>query len=75
LCGISSATELLKNSKHGALWESFAIEEIIQAQQTEQTGFYAIHSGSELNLLMEISAQCTGIEFKRADASTATRPM
>lgn len=75
LCGISSAAELLTNPKLGASWEGFALEEIIQAQQPDQTWFYAVHSGSELDLLMEVAGKRIGVEFKRADAPTATRSM
>lgn len=75
LCGIPSAAELLTNPKLGASWEGFALEEIIQAQQPDQIWFYAVHSGSELDLLMEVNSQRVGVEFKRADAPTATRSM
>jgi len=75
LCGISSAADLLTNPKLGASWEGFALEEIIQAQQPDQTWFYAVHSGSELDLLMEVGGQRIGVEFKRADAPPATRSM
>jgi len=75
LCGIPSAAELLTHPKLGASWEGFALEEIIQARQPDQTWFYAVHSGSELDLLMEVSGKRIGVEFKRADAPTATRSM
>jgi hypothetical protein len=75
LCGIQSAAELLTHPKLGASWEGFALEEIIQAQQPDQTWFYAVHSGSELDLLMEIGGRRIGVEFKRADAPNATRSM
>ena len=66
---------VLTNPKLGASWEGFALEEIIQAQQPDQTWFYAVHSGSELDLLMEVGGKRIGVEFKRADAPTATRSM
>jgi predicted AAA+ superfamily ATPase len=75
LTGIPSATELLTHPKLGASWEGFALEEIIQAQQPDQIWFYAVHSGSELDLLMEVHGKRVGVEFKRADAPTATRAM
>jgi len=34
-----------------------------------------VHSGSELDLLMEIRNRRIGVEFKRADAPQATRSM
>ena len=75
LCGVHSAAELLTHPKLGASWEGFALEEIIQAWQPDQTWFYAVHSGSELDLLMELHGKRVGVEFKWADAPTATRSM
>ena len=75
LCGIQSAAELLTHPKLGASWEGFALEEILQAQQPDQSWFYAVHSSSELDLLMEIGRRHIGVEFKRADAPHITRSM
>jgi predicted AAA+ superfamily ATPase len=75
LCGIQSAAGLLTHPKLGASWEGFALEEILQAQQPDQSWFYAVHSGSELDLLMEIGRRRIGVEFKRADAPHITRSM
>ncbi len=75
LCGIPSIGELLTNPKLGASWEGFALEEILQAQQPDQAWFYTVHSGSELDLLMQLNGRLIGVEFKRADAPTATRSM
>ena len=75
LCGIQSAAELLTHPKLGASWEGFALEEILQARQPDQFWFYAVHSGSELDLLMEIGRRRIGVEFKRADAPHITRSM
>ena len=58
-----------------ASWEGFALEEILRAQQPDQAWFYAVHSGSELDLLMEIRGRSIGVEFKRADAPGVTRSM
>jgi uncharacterized protein len=75
LCNIPSAAQLLTHPKLGASWEGFALEEILQAQQPDQVWFYAVHSGSELDLLMKIGSRRIGVEFKRADAPVATRSM
>jgi predicted AAA+ superfamily ATPase len=75
LCGIHTAADLLTNPKLWASWEGFALEEILQAQQPDQAWFYAVHSGSELDLLMELKGRRIGVEFKRADAPQATRSM
>lgn len=75
LTGIHSAAALLTHPKLGASWEGFALEEILQAQQPDHAWFYGVHSGSELDLLMEIRGRRVGVEFKRADAPRATRSM
>jgi predicted AAA+ superfamily ATPase len=75
LCGIHTAADRLTHPKLGASWEGFALEEILQARQPDQAWFYAVHSGSELDLLLEIRGRRIGVEFKRADAPHATRSM
>lgn len=75
LCGIRSTAERLTHPKLGASWEGFALEELIQAYQPDNLWFYAVHSGSELDLIMEVQGQRIGVEFKRADAPQATRSM
>lgn len=75
LCGIHAPAQLLTHPKLGASWEGFALEEILQAQQPDHAWFYAVHSGSELDLLLELRGRRIGVEFKRADAPTATRSM
>lgn len=68
LSGIRSTAELPTHLKLGASWEGFALEEIIQAWQPNRVWFYAVRSGSELDLLMELNGRRIGVEFKRADA-------
>jgi uncharacterized protein len=75
LSGIHTAATLLTHPKLGASWKGFALEEILQAQQPDHAWFYAVHSGSELDLLMEVRGRRVGVEFKRADAPRATRSM
>jgi hypothetical protein len=75
LCGIHLPAQLLTHPKLGASWEGFALEEILQAHQPDHAWFYAVHSGSELDLIMEVRGRRIGVEFKRADAPAATRSM
>ena len=51
------------------------IEEIIRTQQPDEVNFYAVHSGSELDLLMRWGDRRVGVEIKRADAPRLTRSM
>jgi len=75
LLGIRDKMELLTHPKLGASWEGFVIEEIIRTQQPDEVNFYAVHSGSELDLLMRWGDRRVGVEIKRADAPRLTRSM
>lgn len=73
LQGIGSHAELMVHPKLGASWEGFALEQILRARRGEDAYFYAIHSGSELDLYFPASG--TGIEIKYQDAPRPTRSM
>ena len=75
LAGIRDQAALRTNPKLGASWEGFALEEILRAHQPESAWFYAVHSGSELDLVMQTRGRRIGVEFKRADAPRLTRSM
>ncbi len=75
LCGIHTASDLTTHPKLGASWEGFALEEILHRHQPEEAWFYAVHSGSELDLLMVSQGKRIGVEFKRADAPHITKSM
>lgn len=75
LAGIRDQAALRTHPKLGASWEGFALEEILRAHQPESAWFYAVHSGSELDLVMHAHGRRIGVEFKRADAPRLTRSM
>ena len=75
LSGIHTAADRLMHPKLGASWEGFALEEILRAHQPDHAWFYAVHSGSEVDLILELRGRRIGVEFKRADAPKATRSM
>jgi predicted AAA+ superfamily ATPase len=75
LAGIRDQAALRTHPKLGASWEGFALEEILRAHQPESAWFYAVHSGSELDLVMQTRGRRIGVEFKRADAPRLTRSM
>lgn len=75
LLGIRSSAELMVHPKLGASWEGFALESILRTSQPDAAYFHAVHSGSELDLLIIKDGQRTGFEFKRADAPKITRSM
>jgi uncharacterized protein len=75
LLGIRDAVQLLTHPKLGASWEGFVIEELIRREQPDEIYFFAIHSGSEMDLLMQWGDRRVGVEVKRADAPKVTRSM
>ena len=75
LQGIDSRAVLQTHPKLGASWEGFAMEEILHALDPFESYFYAIHSGSELDLFLPMGGKRLGVEFKRQDAPRMTRSM
>lgn len=75
LQGIPSEEILLTHPKLGASWEGFALEEILRLTRPDEAYFWAVHSGSELDLLLIRDGRKTGVEFKRSDAPRITRSM
>lgn len=73
LMGIGSEEDLIVHPKLGASWEGFALTEILRQLPGEDASFYAIHSGSELDIYLP--ARRVGIEIKRQDAPRKTRSM
>ncbi|MEI6051949.1 MAG: DUF4143 domain-containing protein [Opitutaceae bacterium] len=75
LLGLRNASELRTHPKFGASWEGFVIEELLRALEPDEAYFYAVHSGSELDLLLVRSGRRIGVEVKWADATAMTRSM
>lgn len=75
LQGICSWDAMQTHPKLGASWEGFALEETLRAAAPDEAYFWAVHSGSELDLLMFRGGKRIGVEFRRADAPKLTRSM
>ena len=75
LQGIDSRKALMTHPKLGASWEGFALEEVLRVFGPRDAYFYAIHSGSELDLFFIKEGKRIGIEFKRVDAPKVSRSM
>lgn len=73
LQGIRDMDALISHPKLGASWEGFALEVLLQNYAGEEAYFYAIHSGSELDLYFPNAG--VGFEIKRQDAPKRTRSM
>ena len=73
---LGSASPDLMRQKAGASWEGFALERVVSTLgvQWEQCWFCALHTGAELDLLVDLG-RWLGFEFKLTDAPKATRSM
>lgn len=77
LLGIEDDEALFNSSKLGASWEGFALEEIIRYHQAEPEDcfFWAIQSGSEIDLLIAKNNQLLAFEFKFSSTPKITKSM
>lgn len=75
LLGIRTRAELLSHPKLGASWESFVIEQLLQAFEVDHAYFWATHQGAELDLLLMRGSRRIGVEIKRSDAPALTPSM
>jgi predicted AAA+ superfamily ATPase len=75
LLGLRNGAELRMHPKLGASWEGFVIEELLRALGPDEAYFYAVHSGSELDLMLVRGGRRIGVEVKWADAPGMTRSM
>jgi uncharacterized protein len=77
LAGIATADDLIRNPKIGALWEGFALEQMISCLQIpdEDCYFWSTHHEAELDLLVFKNGKRIGFEFKYADAPKITKSM
>ena len=75
LQGIYGRKALLTHPKLGASWEELALEEVLRVFRPREAFFYAVHSGSELDLFFISDGKRIGFEFKRVDAPKISRSM
>lgn len=77
LMGFASRDQILTNPKLGAMWEGFALEQIICAMQvrSEDCYFWATQASAELDLLIFKNGQRVGFEIKYTDAPKMTASM
>jgi predicted AAA+ superfamily ATPase len=74
LMGINSKEAMERHPKLGALWEGFALEEILKHKTIEakHSFFWRTQAGAELDLLTQKNGLKIGFEFKYADAPKIT---
>lgn len=77
LLGITRYEDLTVHPKLGASWEGFALEQVIQhlGLRQEETFFWAVHTGAELDLLFQKNGRLFGIEIKYSETPKVTPSM
>ena len=74
---IQTTDDMIKHPKIGALWEGFAIEQILNCLQVrnEEAYFWATHNEAELDLLIFKRGKRIGFEFKYSSEPCVTKSM
>lgn len=77
LMGIENESQLLRHVMCGAIWEGFALEQIIQAFELrpQDCYFWRTSNGAELDLFFEFNGRRLGFEFKYSDKPKTTQSM
>lgn len=75
LLQLPSLSDLQGHPKLGAIWEGFALEQIVNACGSRDLYFWKTHAGAELDLMVMTGGKRLGFEFKYADAPGRTRSM
>jgi len=77
LLNISNHTDLLRYPQLGAIWEGFALEQVIDSLslRSEEVFFWRTQNGAELDLLIFHEGKRLGFEFKYADIPKTTKSM
>lgn len=77
LLNLETEEQLQRFAALGALWEGFALEEIIRALQlrSNECFFWATHADAELDLFIFKGGKRLGFEFKYTDAIRITKSM
>lgn len=77
LLGIKTEDALLHHPQLGAIWEGFALEQLITYfdLRVEEAFFWRTAHGAELDLLVFLDGKPVGFEFKFSDAPKITKSM
>lgn len=77
LLGIRDHDQLAGHPILGASWEGFAMEQVIGSIGADDRAcfFWAVHTGAELDLVIERGGEQHGFEFKRTLSPKFTRSM
>ncbi len=77
LLGLENEAVLMSHPKVGASWEGFAMAQVIAAlgATPEQCHYWKLHTGAELDLLIQRNGERRGFEFKLTDSPRSNASM
>ena len=77
LLALEDYESVTTHPKLGASWEGFALEQVLQHLnlRQEETFFWSIHTGAELDLVFRHKGRLYGAEVKYNEAPALTRSM
>jgi len=77
LLNVKNYEELILDTRRGASWEGFALEEVISTLnlRNEECYFWATHQEAELDLYVTYEGKKFGFEFKCTDQPKITKSM
>ena len=77
LLGLENEAALMSHPKVGASWEGFAMAQVIAAlgATPEQCHYWKLHTGAELDLLIQQNGERRGFEFKLTDSPRTSASM
>jgi len=76
LSGIRSQRDLFSHPSYGSSWESFALETICSQPEIRKKcrfSFYSVHSGGEIDLILDTGTERIAVEFKASSAPEIPR--
>lgn len=77
LLGVQGMDSLLAHPKCGASWEGFMIRELLRSigARRDEAYFWGVHTGAELDLLLQRNGRTIGFEFKLTRSPKVTPSM
>jgi predicted AAA+ superfamily ATPase len=77
LLGLDTEADLMGHPKVGASWEGFALQQVVAAlgASARDCYYWKLHTGAELDLLVQHEGLRRGFEFKLTDSPRTTASM
>jgi predicted AAA+ superfamily ATPase len=75
LLRLTDFDQLFEHPKLGFSWEGFVLEELVRLAGERNVFFWAVHTGGELDFVVQWRGKLVGVEVKRSEAPTRTKSM